>query len=97
MHESNKKDTQRKEGTTLPFHTSTPGFRPTPHPPTAGRTGPSCRCKTDHFPAFSLKRENILFIFSSEEAVMVYFHLCFHHRLFHNPKELKLAQRGFRR
>lgn len=95
MHESNEEDTQRKEGATLPFHTSAPGFRPPPpHTHTAGRTGASCRCKIDHFPAFSLKRENILFIFSSEEAAMVYFHLCFHHSLFHNPEELKLAQRG---
>lgn len=89
MHESKEEDTQRMEGATLPFQT--------PPLPAAGRTGASCRCKTDHSPAFSLKRENILFIFSSEEAAVVYFHLCFHHRLLHNPEELKLAQRGFRR
>lgn len=34
MHESNEKDTQRKEGATLPFHTSTLGFRPPMAPPT---------------------------------------------------------------
>lgn len=32
MHESKEEDTQRMEGATLPFHTSTLGFRP-PSPP----------------------------------------------------------------
>lgn len=95
MHESNKKDTQRKEGATLPIHTSTPGF--SPHPPQPGKLAPPADAKLIISQLFSLKRENILFIFSSEEAAMVYFHLCFHHRLFHHPEELKLAQRGFRR
>lgn len=95
MHESKEEDTQRMEGATLPFHTSTLGFRPPP--PQAGELAPPADAKLIIFQPFSLTRENILFIFSSEEAAMVYFHLCFHHRLLHNPEELKLAQRGFRR